>query len=486
MSAPDHGTHATPERARIDAVAARVDGLIAAIPSAADELAASGARASGIGGLLRHQIAAPAAVFVRELARGIRSGGTADALVDATLAAMRRFLAATELWQREKRAAAATAPPAKILYLHETSRVAGAERSLLNLARNLDRRRYAPGFILPEPGPLTELLAAESVPVEHRPLPPLRTPLAFARAVVAIAWRLRSGQFALVHGNSPRTNLYAGLAGLIARRPAVFHARNLLTDERFDPDRAIAPLARAVLCNSSAIRARFAGLRHSAVVMNGIDLVEFDPSRLDAGSIRTGLGFPHDRLVIGMTSRFGPDKGHAEFLEAAARLSAVHPDAMFLVVGDAVFPEDRDRETHLRRLAAETLGDRVRFTGFRTDVDRMLAAMDIFVLPAHQEPCGRVLFEAQAMGIPIVATDSGGTPEIVEDGVTGLLVPPRDPAALAAALERLANDPVLRRRMGAAGRARAKALFPIARNARETMRIYDRILRRAAPRDTRA
>ena len=113
-----------------------------------------------------------------------------------------------------------------------------------------------------------------------------------------------------------------------------------------------------------------------------------------------------------------------------------------------------------------------RLLGFRRDMPSLLAAADICVLPAHAEACGRVLFEAMAMAKPLVATASGGTPEIVVDGVTGLLVPPRDPRALAEALLVLLTDPARRQALGTAGRERAVKQFSIHTYVQQTMAVY--------------
>ena len=118
----------------------------------------------------------------------------------------------------------------------------------------------------------------------------------------------------------------------------------------------------------------------------------------------------------------------------------------------------------------------VRLVGFRRDIPALLAAADVCVLPAEAEACGRVLLEAMAMAKPVVATASGGTPEIVQDGVTGILVPPGDAGAVAAALENLLRDPGRAGSMGAAGRDRAVAHFTIEAHAENTMRAYAELL----------
>jgi glycosyltransferase involved in cell wall biosynthesis len=222
-------------------------------------------------------------------------------------------------------------------------------------------------------------------------------------------------------------------------------------------------------------------MKKSFVVMNGVNLDRFDPENTEIHKIRDEFGIDGDFLIIGMTSRFGPDKGHEEFIKAAkvllSKRGVERGRLKFLIVGSSVFEVDREREEYLKGMVREYgLWEDFIFTGFRDDVPNLLALMDIFVLPAHQEPCGRVLFEAQAMEVPVIGTSSGGTPEIVEDGVTGLLFKPKNVDELVEKLELLIGNPLLRKRMGKAGRQRMKYMFPIKNNSELTMKIYRRLL----------
>src|SRR5207247_9182179 len=146
------------------------------------------------------------------------------------------------------------------------------------------------------------------------------------------------------------------------------------------------------------------------------------------------------------------------FVEAAVRLLRGDPErggnAHFAIIGDPLFDEDAWRADALRR-AVKDAGreDRIRFVGYRRDVPEVMRGLDVLVLASDAEPCGRVLFEAMASGTAVVATSSGGTPEIVRDGLEGVLVPPRDPAALARAVGALVADAPRRARLGAAGGA---------------------------------
>jgi glycosyltransferase involved in cell wall biosynthesis len=282
---------------------------------------------------------------------------------------------------------------------------------------------------------------------------------------------------AILHANTPRTNLYAAAAGRLAGIPVIWHCRNLLEPGMRDTDRWFAWLPDRIICNSAAIAARFTGSRwrdRVVVIVNGVDLTEYRPEVSGAG-IRTELGWT-SRPLIAAISRLDPEKGHATLLEAMRRVLIRCPAARLVIAGRAAV-DPTGRHAALQRHIEELgLGKVVRLVGFRRDIPELLAAADICVLPASAEACGRVLLEAMAMATPVVATASGGTPEIVRDGVTGILVPPGDAGAMATALENLLQDPTRAGSMGAAGRERAVAHFSIEAHAEKTMRLYADVL----------
>jgi glycosyltransferase involved in cell wall biosynthesis len=178
--------------------------------------------------------------------------------------------------------------------------------------------------------------------------------------------------------------------------------------------------------------------------------------------------------LLGIVGRIGLGKGHEHFVEAAMRLLRAGAAARFVIVGDSVFAEDAWRADALRRRVKDAgLEEHIRFTGISHDVPRVMRGLDVLVLASDAEPCGRVLFEAMASARVVVATNTGGTPEIVRDGIEGVLVPPRDAGALAHAIGGLIADPVRRARLGDAGLARVRAEFTIERYVERTVRVYD-------------
>jgi glycosyltransferase involved in cell wall biosynthesis len=365
-----------------------------------------------------------------------------------------------------------------VVYLHATDVLAGGERSLVNLIRHLDPARFRARVVCDATDEFVGSVTACGTPVERLRFPGLRPPgPAAVRTVRRLARLCKQAEAAILHANTPRTNLYAALAGRMAKVPVVWHCRNLLEPGMRDTDRWFAWLPDRIICNSDAIAARFAGSRwrdRVLTVMNGVDLTEYRPD-LSGAAVRAELGWA-GRPIVAAISRLDPEKGHDVLLEAMRRLATRCPDARLVIAGRAAVDPAGRHAALQRRIESLGLGAAVRLVGFRRDIPALLAAADVCVLPAEAEACGRVLLEAMAMAKPVVATASGGTPEIVQDGVTGILVPPGDAGAVAAALENLLRDPGRAGSMGAAGRDRAVAHFTIEAHAENTMRAYAELL----------
>jgi glycosyltransferase involved in cell wall biosynthesis/GT2 family glycosyltransferase len=371
-------------------------------------------------------------------------------------------------------------PPFKILFLHEASRISGAENSLLNLVRHLDKDRFKAFFILPQEGPFAEELRRLGVDVELVKFPRVRSLWGVFSALRKIKKIARAKGINLIHSNSIRTHIYAAIVGKSLNIPVVWHQRNLITNEIIDPDRLFSFLADEIICNSYAIARRFLinGKLPAqvSVVYNGVDTDEFSPN-FNAGTLRDEFGIGAAETVIGIASRFGPDKGHEAFLKAAQIVLNRGLGCRFLVVGDAVFPQDRWREDYLRKLARDLgLSGKAVFCGGRKDMPQVYAAMDIFVLASDAEPCGRVIFEAMASGKPVVATNSGGTPEIVADAKTGFLVQPGNPEEMAQKIIWLLNNPIQAKAMGEEARKRVEENFKIGTNVKRIEAVYSELL----------
>ncbi len=228
-----------------------------------------------------------------------------------------------------------------------------------------------------------------------------------------------------------------------------------------------------IVCISEGIRSVLLsdGLDESKleVIRSGIDIGRFDGARPDA-ALRAEIGVPEGGVLIGTVASMAGHKDYPNLL-AAARIVLDRTDrVIFCAVGDG--PEEKS----VRRLAADLgLGPRFHFAGFRKDAGRYLKSFDLFVLASKKEGLGTSILDAQAAGVPVVACRTGGIPEAVQDGVNGLLVPPRDSGALAAALLRLVSDPDLRLRLAEAAKRTVES-FDIRRTVESYVDLYGRLL----------
>ena len=235
-------------------------------------------------------------------------------------------------------------------------------------------------------------------------------------------------------------------------------------------------LADATIANSAATAATLGRRARSVhVISPGVDLERFAPGPADP-AVRSQLTAVPEAPLVGIVGRVDPRKGVGVLVDAMSRLEGPAADARLAVVGDVGIGTEADTAA-LRASAERLLGDRIRFVGRRRDVPDVLRAVDVLVSASYAEPFGRALLEAHATGVPVIGTRSGGVPEFVEDGATGLLVPPLDPAALAAALDRLLSDGALRQRLAAAGRAQAERRFGLADRYDQVAAVYAAVVR---------
>jgi glycosyltransferase involved in cell wall biosynthesis len=345
------------------------------------------------------------------------------------------------------------------------------------------------------PGPHVDALARRGI--EHVPLAHATramAPAEDARALVELVGLFRRVRPAIVHTHTPKPGIYGRLAARFARVPIVVNTVHGLYALPEDPwpkravvyglERLAATCSDAELLVSPEDLTTLRRLRVPAdrltVIGNGIDLERFDPRTVtpdDRAAARRELGATgDDDVVVGLVGRLVREKGYPEVFEAAARLRPLFPGLRIAVVGPDE-PDKADGLTAADRQVAERAG--VRFLGARDDVVRLYAGMDIHVLASHREGFPLSPMEAAAMGIPVVATDIRGCRQAVEDSVTGLLVPPRVPDALAGAIARLATDPGERRRLGQAARRRAQDAFDHRRSIDLILATYERLLARA-------
>lgn len=295
----------------------------------------------------------------------------------------------------------------------------------------------------------------------------------------------------VVHTHNPKPGVYGRLAARAARVPAIVntvHGLYALPDDPWTKRAVVYGLERIAATASDAelvqnredvptLRRLRIPARKITVLGNGVDLGRFRPDRLDPAARRARRaewGADDDTVVVGAVGRLVWEKGYRELFAAARALAGHTPRIRFVVVGglDAAKADQLGADD---LAAVERDADLVAL-GLRDDVDDLYGAMDVFVLASHREGFPRAAMEAAASGLPVVATDIRGCRQVVDPGTTGILVPPRDPDALAAAVARLADDRATRVAMGTAALAKARAEFDDRAVVATTLATYERLL----------
>jgi glycosyltransferase involved in cell wall biosynthesis len=306
--------------------------------------------------------------------------------------------------------------------------------------------------------------------------------LEFPASVLFLWWLIRRRRIDLVHTNTG-VMVSPALAAKLAGVPHLWHIRDWFQEFRqiWKPySNYILWSSKAVIAISQAVAGQFVEKSKIIVVYDACALDEFHLGDEQAGQkFRQRFGLGTD-FVVGCVGRIKLiRKGQEVLVRAAAILKArgLHPKV--LIVG-SVYPGNEDNLRSLKQLIlASGLQENVVLTGELAEVKAAYAAMNVLVLPSAQpEPLGDVIIEAMAMGVPVIATSLGGPPEVVQDGVTGFLVPPSDPEALADKIELLIKDPKLGQRLGQAGPNRVMERFAVAKMIREIEALYGKWMRR--------
>ncbi len=360
----------------------------------------------------------------------------------------------------------------RILHLDTERTWRGGEGQLLHLAEGLARRGHFCVVAGQPAGPLLKRAAEKGLKTVAVAMPSEWS----LSAVLSLTRILKRERVQVIHMHTSHACALGGWAARLSRVPVRIISRRVDFPVRSNPFRRLKYQwgVDRIVAISEGVRNVLIGdgldPDHIEVIRSGIDPRPFDPS-YPAGEARREFGIAERSPVIGCVAHFADHKGHRYLIEAAASVAAAIPDVRFLLVGDG---ELRPQiELQIKELKLER---HVLLTGFRNDIPQLLATMDTVVLSSHLEGLGTSLLDAMAMARPVVATRVGGIPEMVEDGVTGRLVPPRDPAALAEALIGLINRPDERKRMGEAGRARMLVKFSAEAMVMATEALYLKIL----------
>lgn len=365
----------------------------------------------------------------------------------------------------------------KLLCVNHTGTISGAERSLLDLLRGLPDWIEA-RLACPRDSPLATAARTTGIEVDHIPgndgslrLHPRETPRALARigaAAACTAVHARHMRADLIHANSIRAGLVSVPAARLIGVASVVHVRDRLPRSTVADAslRLVASGAQTVVANS---RYTAEGLRavttrgRLRVVYNPVDVGRFSSARLQRAARRSQLGIPPSAFALAVIGQITPWKGQLEAIRVLGLLRSRGVEAHLLIVGEPKFLSAATRYDNASYqaaiedlISAEALVDRVQLLGERSDIPAIVAALDALLVPSWEEPFGRVVVEAMAAGLPVLATSMGGPAEIIRDGVDGLLLPPREPARWADAVACLASSARLRGQLGDAAAQRAR------------------------------
>lgn len=364
--------------------------------------------------------------------------------------------------------------PLTILHTIETSGPGGAENVLLAVAARLDRRRFRSLVLINDAGWLEDRLRELELPVlraEWSHWYDFRLPRAIAAAV-------RREGVDLIHSHLPDQNFYACLASRLTHCPTVvtYHGAVELKDANTIRGKIKLRVVRhtaarvVVVCDHVRGMLREIGFPAEKLtrIYNGIDPERFAPGSAD-GELRRELGCGPQTKLVGMAANTRATKGHEFFLRAARLVVNCFPDTMFVISGD-LHPTFAPPLFQL----VEELGLQhcVRFLGFRSDVAQLLPQLDVFVLPSTSEGFPLVVLEAMACARAVVATRCGGTDEMLVDGESGVLVPVRDPGAIARSVCELLRYDGLRMTVGMTARQRVQREFSIDAMLQQYERLY--------------
>jgi glycosyltransferase involved in cell wall biosynthesis len=363
----------------------------------------------------------------------------------------------------------------RIAYLSTQRDFYGGEVHLCRLARGMRERGHDVFCVVRPRSRLARRLAAAGLPTLLLRLVDWYEPIAMTQ----LRRRLRDLRIEVLHTHTPRDHYVstvvtagAGIRNVGTRHQ--LHAISLARLKRPLLRRLDALIAVSGAVRDAVLRSRIVFPERVLTIHNGIDAVPVAPSGDD---LRRRAQVAATAPVVGYVGRLAPEKG-VETLLAAGRLLRDRgwSQLRIFIVGD----DTRGRYgNRLRRRAAELgLADSARFFGYVPDADRVCAAFDVQVVPSYAEPFGIVTLEAMVQGRPVIATDAGGSPEILRDGEEGFLVTPGSPEDLAARLECLLSDPALRRELGRRGRRRVAERFGIETMLRRTEEVYRRVVAR--------
>lgn len=381
--------------------------------------------------------------------------------------------------------------------LHVITRmiVGGAQENTLFTVSLLDKTHFNIDLVCgPQTGSEGSLIEeAQAQQISLTILPNLLrqvSPIHDLIALFQLTQLCRRRRYGIVHTHSSKAGILGRLAARLAGVPHSVHTVHGWSFHEYMPpivrqgyillERWMAAYSDTliVVAEKDRLKGLQAGIGRPEqyhLIRSAIPVDAFDPARIDRQSVRRALGIPTNAVVIGNVGRFSAQKNPLEWVRVAGRVARERPDVIFLLVGDG--PLRAEVET---LLIEEGIADRAILTGLRRDIPQMMAAMDIFLLTSLWEGLPRVIPQAMAMGVPLVASRADGTAEAIQDGVNGYLFNPGDEEGMAQACISLVDHPQVRADLGKAGQSFARTNFDLKKMIAEIENLYHQLLQQDA------
>jgi len=371
----------------------------------------------------------------------------------------------------------------RVVEVMATGTNGGAQEHVFNLVTRMDHERYDVSVVSLSPGSAVRKLQRHDIDVTVIDEPD------DAIATGILAAHLADVRPDVIHNHMYRAEVVGTKAAIALgeaghRRPWIMstvHSSRIRSAEDQEELRRLTPSMNHLIVVSNAIDAKVIEEGRTeaprSLIYNGVDLERYDHQE-PCCTLRDEYGMEPGSQIVGVVGRLELEKGHPTLLEAWPHVLRACPDAYLMIVGEG------SRYDALHEIARELrIAHRVVFTGRRDDIPAVTAALDVAVLPSHREAQGLTILEAMALSRPVVASNVGGIPEMIQDGVTGLLVPPQDPPALAAAIVRLLHDHQLADMLGRAGHDLVHARFCVEIMVSAVQDLYDEGARALRPRE---
>ncbi|HHT9110000.1 MAG TPA: glycosyltransferase family 4 protein [Candidatus Brocadiaceae bacterium] len=355
----------------------------------------------------------------------------------------------------------------KIIHIDTEKTWRGGEQQLLYLVKGLKERGQDSSVVCQPGSPLEDVVkkaGIDAIPIKMS-----------GEIDLLAAWKisrlLRHNKYDIMHAHTSHAHfigllsrLFGKVKAMVVSRRVDFPIKSRFKYNAFDVRYiAVSEAIKKVMIDGGVASEKI------SVVRSCIDLRKFDTAVIS--DVRAEFGIKKDAILVGNIAHMADHKGQIYLVRTADIVRKKYPDVRFIIVGDGELRNNLESEAQKLGLNKSLI-----FTGFRKDVVNFLAAIDIFAFPSHLEGLGTSLLDAMAMRKPIVSTTAGGIPEVVENGVHGILVPPKDPESFADAITRLIENPEVRLRYGITGRELVEEKFTIDKLVEGTLSIYKKIL----------